>query len=165
MANVSERPLDPNTFKSTQGCARDAIGILALGKHASDPSAIIEAIDAFVDDWQQGKRPPAETLSEEDAPLVLGSLWGQQLVAQFGWQWAFVTFHDHGDSVAPGVLSPDRSLAVYPIHFLVGCLQDSNVDCTVALAFNMLAAGKIGKLKPREYFNLMDGVHRIIPRR
>ena len=75
-----------------------------------------------------------------------------------------VTFHEHGDSTAPAVLSPDRSLAVYPIHFIMGCLQDSTVDTTILLAFNMLYADTVGDTTPGSYFNLMDGVHRIIPR-
>lgn len=75
-----------------------------------------------------------------------------------------VTFHEHGDSMAPGVLSPDRALAVYPIHFVMGCLQDHTVDTTILIAFRMLEAGKIGSTTPGSSINLMDGVHRIIPR-
>lgn len=164
MANISEQPLEPDTADALEESNRDGLRILKLDERA-DPETVIKAIDAFVDAWQEGTRPPETLLDPEDAPFALGSLWGQQIVRQFGWEWAMVTFHDHGDSVAPGVLSPDRALAIYPIHFLMGCLQDPDVDCTVALAFNMLAAGKIGKVNPGEYFNLMDGVHRIVPKR
>ena len=76
---------------------------------------------AFVYAWQKGKRPPKKKLDPDDAPYMMGSLWGEQLVKRFGWGWRMITFHDHGDSVAPGVCAPDRLLLVYPIHFLMGC--------------------------------------------
>jgi hypothetical protein len=62
------------------------------------------------------------------------------------------------------VLSPDRALAVYPIHFVMGCLEDHTVDTTILIAFKMLDAGKIASTAPSSYANLMDGVYRIIPR-
>lgn len=164
MANISERPLDAATASSLQDCAGDALELLGLAGKSADPAAVVAAIDAFVHAWQNGKRPPKRTLDPEDAPFIIGSLWGEQLVKRFGWQWAMVTFHDHDDSVAPGVLSPDRSLALYPIHFLMGCFEDSGVDATIALSYNMLEGGSIGKLKPKAYFNLMEGVHRLVPR-
>ena len=164
MANISENPIDPGTLSSLQGCANEGRELLGLSGKTAEPKAVVEAIDAFVYAWQKGKRPPKKKLDPEDAPFIFGSLWGEQLAKRFGWQWAMVTFHDHGDSVAPAVLTPDRSLAVYPIHFLMGCFQDAGVDATVALSYNMLEAGSIGKLKPKGYVNLMDGVHRIVPR-
>ena len=91
-------------------------------------------------------------------------MWGDQLVRAYQWEWAIVKFHEHGDSTAPGVLSPDRALAIYPIHFIIGCLQDPTVDATILLAFNMLEADTSSDTKPGSYFNLMDGVNRIIPR-
>ncbi|HEX9047972.1 MAG TPA: hypothetical protein VF988_13190 [Verrucomicrobiae bacterium] len=155
--------MDAETYASLQACAADALSILKL-EPSTEPKTAIEALDAFVYAWQQGARPPAETLSADDAPLILGSLWGELLVASFGWEWAHVIFHDHDDSTAPAVLSPDRSLAVYPIHFLIGCLRDPGVDATIALAFNFMDAGKVPEVEPKEYMNLMDGVHRIVPR-
>ena len=145
--------------------AEVAAGAKSLGVSPDDdPAKIVAAVDAFVFDWQCGDHPPASVLDAEDAPFRIGAVWGEQLVRAFGWEWAMVTFHEHGDSTAPGVLSPDRALAVYPIHFIMGCLQDSTVDTTILLAFNMLKAGTIDDTEPGSYFNLMNGVHRIIPR-
>jgi hypothetical protein len=164
MENVTEHPLEASTAEALLGSNEQGLHILGLDDSA-DPPTVINAIDEFVDAWQQGDRPPADELDPEDAPFALGSLWGEQLVRQFGWEWGMITFHDHGNSKAPAVLSPDRALAIYPIHFLMGCMENDGVDCTVALAFNMLAAGSIGELEPRGYLNLMDGVHRIVPKR
>jgi len=66
--------------------------------------------------------------------------------------------------VAFGVLSTDRSLAIYPLEFMLGCLRDPDVDVTVMLSFNMLQAGSIPKMKEKTYTNVMEGVHRIVPR-
>ena len=129
-----------------------------------DPASIVAAVDAFVYAWQCGDRPLQSVLDSEDAPFTLGAVWGEQLVRRFGWEWRMVTFHEHSDSVAPGVLSPDRALAVYPIHFVMGCLEDHTVDTTILIAFKMLDAGKIASTAPSSYANLMDGVYRIIPR-
>lgn len=164
MAKITEQPLPKKTAQLLKGASRDGLAVLELDE-AATPQAVVDALDAFVDAWQEGSRPPKKALDPEDAPFALGSLWGEQMVRQFKWEWGMITFHEHGDSEAPGVLSPDRALAVYPIHFLMGCLQDDGVDCTVALAFNMLLAGSIKKQKAGKYFNLMDGVHRIVPKR
>jgi len=156
--------LDSDTASSLAGASKEGLEVLGLDASA-DAKAVIEAIDKFVFEWQEGKRPPSDGFDPEDAPYALGSLWGDQLVRRFGWEWAMVTFHDHDDSVAPGVLSPDRSLAVYPIHFLFGALEDPDVDVTIALSYNMLEVGKVGKVKAKSFTNLMDGVQRIVPRR
>jgi len=111
----------------------------------------------------EGDRPRTEIVADGDeARLIFGSLWGEQLVKQFGWQWAKVTFED--ESEAFGVFSPDRSLAIYPLEFMLGCFQDPDVGVTVLLCFNMLLARKVPKLKPKSYTNVMDGVHRVVPR-
>lgn len=158
----SEEPIDPKTF-NLEAAAQDGAALVGVST-SDDPDSIVAAVDEFVFAWQGGKRPPKKVIDPEDAPYALGPLWGQQLVRKFGWDWKFVTFHEHGDSSAPGVLSPDRSLAIYPIHFVLGCLQDSTVDAAIELSYNMLKAGETCEAEPGEYFNYMDGVHRIVPR-
>jgi hypothetical protein len=165
MPHITETPIAAGMLGNIRNCAVEGMQLLGLPtKPAPTPDAVVEAIDAFVYAWQKGTRPPADVLDPEDAPFVLGSLWGEQIAKRFGWTWAMITFHDHGDSKAPGVCSPDRGLVIYPIHFLLGCLQDPDVDATVALSFNMLAAGKVGPVEPLGYLNLMEGVQRIVPR-
>jgi hypothetical protein len=163
MKTHSEHPFPESTAEALREEIADGTKLLGVSPD-DDPAKIVAAVDAFVFDWQCGDHPPASVLDAEDAPFRMGAVWGEQLVRAFGWEWAMVKFHEHGDTTAPGVLSPDRALAVYPIHFIMGCLQDSTVDTTILIAFNMLAAGSIDGSTPGSYFNLMDGVHRIIPR-
>src|SRR5581483_6866349 len=165
MANISEEEINPKMMGSVKACAQDALKVLGITE-GTDPKAVVEAIDAFVYAWQKGTRPSPDVLADEDAPFIMGSLWGEQLVARFGWEWKGITFHDHGNSKAVAVVSPDRSLAIYPLHFLMGALRDARVDATIALTFNMLDAGfpAVPNLQPRAYVNVMDHARRIVPR-
>jgi hypothetical protein len=159
----SEQPISDEVMGSIRGCAADALTVLGPEFESADPPAVVKAIDAFAYRWQKGDRPPSEVVEDTDlARLIFGSLWGEQLVKQFAWEWVQVNFGD--GSFAYGVVSPDRSLAVYPLEFMLGCMQDANVDVTVALAFNMLVAGSVPRMRRRSYTNVMEGVHRIIPR-
>ncbi len=126
----------------------------------ASPLEIVTAINKFV-----SKPPRKRSKSVDnwtDRALPLGSLWGCQLVRHFGWEWSSVIFHDHDDSKAFGVFAKDRSLAVYPWHFIFGCLENK-APVTILLAFNMLEAGKIPLQEAKAYVNLMDHVHFIIP--
>ena len=164
MAGISEKPVSPDTLLSIKKCAKTAIRVLGMEPRQSTPSAIATALDEFVCQWQKGIRPNESLLPADDAPLIMGSLWGEAIVSRFRWEWAMVTFHDHGNSIAPAVVSPDRALAIYPLHFLTGCFEDSAVDATILLAYNMLKTGPIGNVAPSSYRDVMDGVHRIVPR-
>ena len=163
MAKMNEEPLNDETMASIRGCANDALQVLGPKYASSDPATVVEAVDNFAYRWQKGKRPSTDVVEDtEQARLIFGSLWGEQLVKQFGWEWAQVNFSD--ESVAFGVVSPDRSLVIYPLDFMLGCMQDPGVDVTVALSFNMLLAGSVPKMKQWSYANVMDGVHRLVPR-
>ena len=175
-AKISEQPLEAKTLQSLADCADDALQILGLatGKGGKKSKAaltphdaltahdIVKAVDQCVYDLQQGQGPKFGAADEPD--LVLGSLWGQQLVREFSWQWAAVTFHEHDDAKAVGVFSPDRALAIYPFHFIYGCLENG-AEVTIMLAFNLLVDGsKVPPLAPGTYENVMDNVHYIVPR-
>lgn len=163
--NITEDRVPKDIMTNIRGCAKNALGVLGKKYLKAAPSKVVEAIDDFIYRWQRDDRPPEDVVEDDDtARLIMGSLWGEMLVEEFGWEWAKVTFHDYDDSVAFGVFSPDRSLAIYPLEFLLGCVQDPDVDVTVALSFNMLKAGTIPKMKKKSYTNVMDGVQRIVPR-
>jgi hypothetical protein len=159
---LNDEPLDEKTMGSIRGCAGDALAVLGLDPSTA-PASIVEAADAFAHRWQKGDRPPTDEVEDtEEARLFFGSLWGEQLCRQFGWEWARIEFSDK--TAAFGVVSPDRSLAIFPLDFMLGCMQDPGVDVTVALSFNMLLAGSVPKMGPRSYTNVMAQVHRIVPR-
>jgi hypothetical protein len=167
MTQPNERALTAQELNEFRACATQGLDLLT-GKCDSDtPDAIVKALDEYVDAWHAkptgflgmlfNKKPDVV-----QASLALGSIWGDQIVKRFGWEWICLQ-HDNMDYYCVG--SPDRALVVYPTYFVKACLDDPQVDCTAMLAFNMLAAGSIPPFPERSYENLMNGVHRVVPRR
>jgi hypothetical protein len=156
---ISDYSVEPHILEGIDGSAAE--GASLAGAATDDPPLkIVTAVNTSV------SRPPGGASGRvdnwTDRALPLGSLWGQQLVRQFGWEWSGVVFHDRGDTKAIGVFTKDRSLAIYPWHFVFGCLEN-NATVTILLSFNMLLAGRIPAQKKGGYVNLMDHVHHIIP--
>jgi hypothetical protein len=158
----SEEAIDDEMRPNIVACAEEAAEMLGLNPLFCSPKELVEGVDAFVYAWQKGDRP--ELTEDEDPALTFGSLWGEQLVNVFGWEWACVTFHDHDDSKAVGVFSPDRSLAIYPFHFIYGCMED-DAPVTILLSYNIMEDGtRIPQLPLAGYENVMDNVHHVVPR-
>lgn len=159
--NISEERIDAELLDNIEQSAREAALLLRLDANAAAIERV-RAVDEFVYAWQKGERPPIA--EDDDLSMTLGSLWGQQLASQLGWQWAAVTFHDFEDSKAVGVFSPDRSLAIYPFHFIYGCMENG-ASVTILLAYNLLVDDtKIPALPKNGYENVMDNVHHVVPR-
>ncbi len=156
--DCSERPVSEAVATNLRGCAAEARRVLGLGG-AATPAEAVAAVDGFVHRWQRGDRPRADGVDPRDVPYLLGSLWGEAVVAAFGWAWAEVVFRRHDDTPATAVVSPDRSLAIFPIHHLLGLADDPTADCTVAAAFAEVAAGRPDGLTPGGFANLMDHVY------
>lgn len=163
MARMSDEPLAAALMGNIRGCAKEAMAALGPSYAGADAPTIVEGIDAFAVRWQQGERPSKKLVHDlEHGRLIFGSLWGEQLCRQFGWEWAQVDFGD--GSSAFGVVSPDRSMAIYPLDFMLACLENPDMDVTVALSFNMLVEGTIPAMPRLSYTDIMDGVQRIVPR-
>ncbi|MBY0270660.1 MAG: hypothetical protein K2X06_12375 [Burkholderiales bacterium] len=160
--NISEFPVSQDTLRGIAACAQQAATIVGVDLAQSSPAQIIEAVDSFLYRWQKGQCPKLD--EDDDLSLILGSLWGEQLVRGDGWEWAVAQFNEQGDSKAVGVFSPDRSIAVYPFDFVRACIEN-NIPVTILLAYNMLKDGKsIPKLPDKGYENVMNGIHHIVPR-
>lgn len=162
--NITEEPLSEFELSEIEREADEALNLLGRDVANADPTTVVRAIDDYAYRWQKADADEIDDDDDERLASILGSLWGQQLVKQFGWQWAKVICHNQDSSSAVGVFSPDRSLAVFPFTFLLECIESPSTDLTVMLSFNMLLAGRISNAKPQSYENLMEGVHRIVPR-
>jgi hypothetical protein len=131
------------------------IGLEEFEKMSSD--GLVAAVDQCVRERQKGDGP--EFAEDDEAALLLGCLWGAQLVRELGWEWVGVTFHEFDDAEATGVVSPNRALAIYPFHFIFECLENK-APVTIQLAFDILKEGRrVPRLPPRSYENVMDNVH------
>ena len=145
-----------------QTCTQNAIAILEVDVSDITPTGLVSVMDRFIHQWQQGHQPVV--CDVDDLSLAMGSLWGEQLVKQFGWYWAEVTFPEHPETPAIGVLSPDRSLAIYPFHFLQQCLKHA-APVTIRLAFEILLDGsRVPRIAADTFENVMDNVHHKPPR-
>jgi hypothetical protein len=154
---VTEEYIKPDMLENIEGSAGEGAEMVGVAIDAT-PLEIITAVNQYV------SKPPRKRRVDnwEERALPLGSLWGCQLVRQFGWEWSSVIFHDQGDSKAIGVFAKDRSLAVYPWPFVFGCLENK-APVTILLSFYMLAAGQVPAQEARAYVNLMEGVQHIVP--
>lgn len=190
-ARRTESPLELDACESLLTCADEAVAVLHIdealdpeaivaaidqalvqlqvgGSSTRDDDMDVELDaglgDGTADDDQEQFDPSEPELSEldnEEVALLLASLWGEQLVRQFGWEWGSMIFHDHGNTTAVGVFSPDRSLAIYPFHFIFRCLEE-DAPVTLLLAFQILKdASRIPALPEGGYENVMDNVHHV----
>lgn len=149
-----EHPLPANMRKEIKEHVADASLMLRVDVETHTPAAIVGAIDVFLCRWQEGERP--ELNENDDLSLMLGSLWGEQLIEALGWQWASVILPDRGNAVAVGVFSRDRALALYPFHVVRACV-DKGAPVAVRLAFNMLLEGtRFHAMPARGYRNVME---------
>ena len=158
MSRISEQPVSPDTLLSIKKHARTASQLLGIEPRSSTPSVIAAVVNEFVNQWQRGVQPDASLLPHDDAPLIVGSLWGEALVSRFRWIWVMVTIHDQQNIVCPAVVAPDRSMAIYPLDHLHECFSDPGVDVNILSSYNMLKSGSIDEGAPGEYRNLMQCV-------
>ena len=100
-------------------------------------------------------------MDPNDVPIMLASLWGEQIVADFGWQWTQIWFDAQMWTYA--IASPDRSMAIFPFTFVNDCIA-GNAEVTLELCFNMLDGGRIPRMPPNGYEDIMAGVRHIVPR-
>lgn len=155
--NISEQELDRDMLETIEESQAVAASLLKLDVKEHSPLEIVTALDQFVRNAQSDTDP--ESLSHEELALCLGSLWGRQLERALRWQWASVVFDEHEDLQAVGIFSADRRLAIYPFHFIFGCL-DEKKEVTLLLAFQALHDPKrIPTLPDGAYENVMDNVH------
>ena len=162
MAAISERPITQEQ-RDCIGRAADGVArALGLDARESPAAEVVGAINDCVRSAQ--KEDTADDVDTwVDLSLPFGCLWGEQMVREFAWERANVTFHDHGDDEAFGVFSSDRSLAIYPSHFILGCIESQAV-VTILVAFKMLKDGtKIPDLPAHGYEDVMDHVQYIVP--
>ena len=163
---TSDRPLDPDELAQFEHYRQKGLALLGSSSSGA-PKEVVQAINEYVDDWQTRRRGLMAILRRrgEDATATaraLGVVWGDQIVRQFEWIWICETREaDDLYAVAP----TDRSMVIHAPQFIQACLENPKVDCTVALAFNMQAAGKFPSRRDREYLDVMSGVRRLVPKR
>lgn len=134
--------------------------MISLDKKTKVTSAeVVQRIDSYVDAWQDAEIDTDE-IDGMDAARALGALWAQELIASFKWEW--VCLEGAGNLYA--VVSEDRALVINPVYFVKSCLDMPELDCTIMLAYNMLQENQFEEIPAMSFENVMEGVHRVIPK-
>ena len=166
MSVDSERPINFREMREFEDCTREGFEILGV-KSSDDPGSLVEAVEDYVDRIQDkrsglfgrlfGKAPDTIQLS-----LALGSVWGDQLVRVFNWEWTCVF---DSDLEWYCVANEDRSLVVFPTYYVRDCIENPRMDCRALLSFNMLKEpGAIPVQPAKSYTNVMNSIYRIVPK-
>ena len=161
---ISERPLSAAELWQFERYRRLGIEVLDASVSAT-PKMLVEAIDEFVDKWQNERRGLSRMFGlarMQSNQLAVSVSWGDQIVRYFEWSW-ICEIRDGEERFA--VAAPNRSLVIHAPQFIHDCLHNPRIDCTVMLAFNMQEAGNFTGCQAREYVDVMSGVHRIVPKR
>jgi hypothetical protein len=156
---VVESSPDQERLDLIKGTAEDAAKLLGIDLVSDSPQSIMVKVnDAIVDLVLEKPSPVSE---DENPDLLLGCLWGAQMVRQFGWYWTNAVIDDEFDEVA--VISPNQEMIIFPLSFASACITKQCI-CTVLLAFNMLLEGRhIGQVSAGAYENIMLHIHHIGP--
>jgi hypothetical protein len=155
---LSESLTDPERARLIEAVTTDAAAYLGVDLVLDGPARIIAAVDATIVKIVFGEAHQIPESEEND--LVLGCLWGAQMVREFDWSWAEIRV-DGALDVA--VVSPARDMAIYPFTFVADCIAKRRV-CTIELSFNMLRERKGETIfPPKSYESVMMHIHHIVP--
>jgi hypothetical protein len=154
----SENPPNLERIRLIKAVTNDAAGFLGVDPVNGSPDAIVQKIDATIVEMVFGRATSIP--ADEEPDLLLASLWGAQMVREFGWAWVDMQFDDGVDAA---VVSPERDMVIYPFTFVAECLAKRRI-CTVELSFNMLVGRKAEMVfPPKSYEDVMMHIHHIIP--
>lgn len=142
-------------------------GMRVVGASASSsPKEIVASVHEYVVGSQRKRDGAVAGSSSKDddihLAIALGVVWGDQLARAFGWEWTHVMEDGHERF---GVVTRDRSLAIYATHFVKECLDRPSLDCTILLFYNMIESGRFSAKAPGGYLDVMRSVRHIVPPR
>ena len=163
---TSERSLTPQEHAQFKNDA--AIGFRLISEVPCSPvAAIVAGIDDFIHKRQGPLRnftAPLKGFQGDDpaAARALGTVWGNQMVRAFGWEWICVTL---GETEHFVVAAPDRSLVVFAHEYAWKCMESNDLECSIALSFDLVRGGAIERPPALTYTSMMPRVKRTRARR
>lgn len=119
---ISARPADLQLMREVED--QSFLGLEMLGGlQASDaPGRIVDAIDRYVVDLQAKNSVPWDAWYKYYTPL--GALWGEEIGRTYDWEWERVWLDENEGQFVYAIVSPDRSMVIYPFRYLIACLED-----------------------------------------
>ena len=152
MSDFIERPLGADLRREINELAAAARDLLGLGATGGSPKDVVAAINQSLatSGWL------AHTgLEADEAAIALGSLWGEQCIRAFKWEWVALTEPDADDEddAHVAVVPSDRRFVIFPTYF-IRTLLEPGADVTALLIFNMIAAGNTPHAEAGAYLEL-----------
>lgn len=149
---ITDRSLDSEERAEITRFMKMALKQIGADRAAApDPDKLQTLISRAIDQYrkQDEFRRKASLL---DASVSLGSLWGQLICDQIGWTWAFVKMGDGKEYY--GVVSPNRSHLIFPIHHIQELLIDPAREQNSLALYHSIKSGALPPSKEREYLVL-----------
>lgn len=155
---IRESPPDSERQGLIDAVTGDAARYLGVDLPKHTPKDIVRVVNDTVTKLVFGEDVPIPKTEEPD--LLLGCLWGAQMLREFQWTW--VNIH-RNDSLDIAVTSPSRDMVIYPFTFVAACIAKRCI-CTVELSFNMLLERKdTAVFQKGAYEDVMAHVRHIVP--
>jgi len=137
-----ERPLTDDEREAMAQSSAIARKFINAG---GEPPVIISQIATFLEEVRSGRR---EEPTSQDVKLGLGVLWGEQLRAQVGWRWVFLTYPDGFASYA--LVPDDRAFACFPLNRIRDALRPTHTN-TSAHIFDSIRENTLPSRKSNAY--------------
>lgn len=158
MIPPTESAPDSERQRLIAAVAQDAADFLGLNAQQDPPAKIVKAVNETIVKIVFGETVPIP--EGEEPALLLGCLWGNQMVRELQWSWANIQLAESEDVA---IVSPSRDMAIYPFTFVGACIEKRCI-CTVELAFNMLVEREGEAVyEPGSYEDVMQHIHHIVP--
>ena len=109
---MAERALTDAEQEELDGLFSLALGYLPVSSQAN-PAFLIGALHLLIEEFRAGR---LREVPPDDLAAYGGVVWGDELCRLQGWQWCYLTLDSGLEGAA--VVTPDRSLAVMPVHMV-----------------------------------------------
>lgn len=130
--DMQEEEIPAGDIEVVKGATDEATRYLRLMGRET-PKEVVERITSAVTYLREH---PLVKDEESRHAVMLGALFGEQVVYAYGWAWAQV---GTAERMAFAVVALDRSVYIEPLQFVWQYLIDKERDITLLLTFNMLA--------------------------
>lgn len=144
-----DRPLTSEERVSITSFIQKALKRIGADRaSAPDPDKLQQLVSQAIDMYrnQDDAHRDASLL---DATVSLGSLWGQVICDQMGWTWVSVRTDTLTENY--GIVSPNRSHLIFPLHCVKDLLIDSTREQNSLALYNQVRFGILPPANEREY--------------
>ncbi|HLX60628.1 MAG TPA: hypothetical protein VKX17_05040 [Planctomycetota bacterium] len=131
----TDRPLNTHERNQLSTFIKTAMKHIGADRAASPhPDKLVELISEAIDLYRN-----LEADRRQEASVSLGTLWGQIICDQLGWTWVSLKLDTKTEVF--GVVSPNRSHVIYPLHHVNALLFDTSTDQNSLTLYNSLKKG------------------------